>query len=198
MVLIDLTTTPAADLPWFAYKAHLRMGSGFTDDDLQDEVLESYLRASIAAIEARTGKILLTRTFAWSLTRWSSGGEQALPVAPVSSVVSIARADRAGVETLIEPETYVLQADTHRPKIMALSGSFLNPNMGGTITIQFEAGFGSDWDDIPADLRQAVFLLATHYYEKRSDTSGSSGLIPFGVMTLLEPYRNIRTFGARS
>jgi uncharacterized phiE125 gp8 family phage protein len=198
MVLIDLTTTPTGDLPWYAYKAHLRMGSGFTDDDLQDEVLESYLRAAIAAIEARTGKILLTRQLSWNLTRWSSGGEQALPVAPVSSVISIAREDRAGVETLIEDDTYVLQADTHRPKIKALSGSFLNPNMGGTITIQFEAGFGPTWADIPADLQQAVFLLATHYYEKRSDTSGSSGLIPFGVMTLLEPHRTIRTFGVRS
>jgi len=198
MVLIDLTTTPAGDLPWYAYKAHLRMGSGFTDDNLQDEVLESYLRAAMAAIEARTGKILLTRQFAWTLTRWASSGEQALPVAPVSSVISIARADRAGVETLIENDTYVLQIDTHRPKIKALGGSFLNPNVGGSVTIQFEAGFGPVWEDIPADLAQAVFLLATHYYEKRSDTSGSSGLIPFGVMTLLEPYRTIRTFGARS
>lgn len=198
MVLIDLTTTPAGDLPLYAYKAHLRMGSGFTDDNLQDEVLESYLRAAIAAIEARTGKILLTRQFAWSLTRWASSGEQALPVAPISHVISIARADRAGIETLVDESTYVLEKDTHRPKIKAMSGSFLNPNTGGTITIQFEAGFGPAWDAIPADIQQAVFLLATHYYEKRSDTSGSSGLIPFGVMSLLEPYRTIRTFGARS
>ena len=137
MVLIDLTTTPAGDLPWYAYKAHLRMGSGFTDDNLQDEVLESYLRAAMAAIEARTGKILLTRQFAWTLTRWSSNGEQALPVAPVTSIISIARADRAGVETLVEDDTYALEVDTHRPKINALSGRWVNRNMGGSITIQF-------------------------------------------------------------
>ena len=197
MVLIDLTTTPAADLPWYDYKAHLKLGSGFTDDDLQDEVLESYLRAAMAAIEARTGKILMTRQFAWTLTQWATTREQPLPVAPVSSIISITKADRAGVETMLDAESYSLKADTHRPKILAVQGNFHNPNIGGSVTIQFEAGFGPVWQDIPPDLRQAVFLLATHYYEKRSDTSGSSGLIPFGVMSLLEPYRTIRTFGAR-
>ncbi len=197
MVLIDLTTTPAADLPWYAYKSHLRMGSGFSDDSLQDEVLESYLRAAMAAIEARTGKILMQRQFAWTLTRWSSNTTQALPVSPVSAILSISKADASGVETMIDESTYRLEPDTHRPKVVAVGSSLVPPSNGGSVTIQFEAGFGPAWDDIPADLSQAVFLLATHYYEKRSDSSGAAGLIPFGVMSLLEPYRTIRTFGAR-
>ena len=31
----------------------------------------------------------------------------------------------------------------------------------------FDAGFGADWADVPADLRQAVLLLAAEYYEQR-------------------------------
>ena len=58
--------------------------------------------------------------------------------------------------------------------------------------IGFVAGFGAAWGDVPADLRQAVLMLATHYYEYRHDTSLSSGCMPFGVTSLLERYRPVR------
>ena len=56
MMLIEETAVPLAALPLAEFKAHLRLGTGFADDDIQDPVLESFLRAAMAAIEARTGK----------------------------------------------------------------------------------------------------------------------------------------------
>lgn len=198
MVLIDMTTTPTTDLPIDVYKAHLQMGSGFTDDNLQDEVLESYVRAAIAAIETRIGKVLMQRQFSWALTRWSDSSAQTLPVAPVGRIISITVADASGAETIIDPEKYAFEADSHRPRIVSLTGTLPRVSAAGNLTIVFEAGFGASWDDIPADLRQAVLLLAAHYYENRSNTSGAGGIVPFGVMSLIEPYRTIRNFGARS
>ncbi|MEP5760313.1 MAG: head-tail connector protein [Litoreibacter sp.] len=197
MMLEDLTTLASADLPIGAFRAHLRLGSGFTDDSLQDELLENYLRASLATIEARIGKVLLRRDFEWTLTRWSSDQEQPLPLAPVNTVTSVVRTDSSGAQTVIDPATYVLLPDTHRPKIVAKAGCFAQPIIGGTLSIQFSAGFGISWEAVPSDLRQAVMLLASHYYEYRTDTSGVSGLIPNGVKDLLETYRVIRTFGGR-
>ena len=52
MMLIEETTVPVAALPVAQLKDHMRLGSGFSDDGLQDTVLETYLRAAIAAIEA--------------------------------------------------------------------------------------------------------------------------------------------------
>ena len=69
-MLIEETAVPQAALPVNEFKAHLRLGTGFSDGDVQDMVLESFLRAAIAAIEARTGKILVERSFSWTLTRW--------------------------------------------------------------------------------------------------------------------------------
>jgi uncharacterized phiE125 gp8 family phage protein len=63
MMLIEETTVPDAALPVAEFKAHLRLGTGFGDDALQDPVLRSFLRAAMAAIEARTGKVLITRPF---------------------------------------------------------------------------------------------------------------------------------------
>lgn len=46
-----------------ALKDHLRLGSGFADDGMQDGLIEGYLRAAMAAIEGRIGKVLLARRF---------------------------------------------------------------------------------------------------------------------------------------
>lgn len=57
MMLVEETTVPLSALPVATFKDHMRMGSGFSDDGVQDGVLEGFLRAAVAAIEARTGKI---------------------------------------------------------------------------------------------------------------------------------------------
>ena len=62
-MLTEQTPIPDSALPIEAFKAHLRLGSGFEPDDLQSAVLQSFLRAAIAAIEARTGKALMQRDY---------------------------------------------------------------------------------------------------------------------------------------
>ena len=52
MNLIELTTIPSAEIPVRAFADHLKLGSGFADDGSQDDLLEGYLRAAMAAIEA--------------------------------------------------------------------------------------------------------------------------------------------------
>ena len=56
------------------------------------------------------------------------------------------------------------------------------------------AGYGPDWSDLPADLAQAVLMLAAHFYEFRHESAMSGQQMPFGVSTLIERYRNIRLF----
>lgn len=197
MVLVELTSVDLSVLPMEAFKAHLRLGTGFGEDTLQDEVLESYLRSALAAVEARIGKMLLSRDAVWELTQWSNQGAQPLPVAPVSSLLSIVLVDGAGDESPVDPARYRLERDAHRPRVVATGGSLPTVPANGRVKITFRGGFGLVWGDVPADLREAVFLLAAHYYENRTDTTGAAGLMPFGVMSLLDAHRTIRTLGAR-
>jgi len=195
MVLEDLTSIDLSDLPMDAFKAHLRLGTGFGEEDIQDEVLESYIRAAIAAIEARTGKVLLSRNMVWELTCWSSGTAQSLPVAPVSEITSVTLTDRVGTETMVDSARYKLERDMQRPKLVSIGTALPAVPTDGTVRIVFVAGYGSTWLELPPDLREAVFLLAAHYYENRRDQTGAGGLMPFGVMALLDSYRTIRTLG---
>jgi len=192
MMLIEETAVPQAALPLAEFKTHLRLGTGFADDDIQDPVLESFLRAAIAAIEARTGKILIVRSFSWTLTAWRDASGQALPVAPVTAITRLALRGLADEEEVIAPDHYRLERDIQRP-ILRPAGTVLPlvPS-GGTAEIAFEAGMAPDWGALPADLAQAVLLLAAHYYEYRSETTLSEGCMPFGVSSLLERYRTVR------
>ena len=58
------------------------------------------------------------------------------------------------------------------------------------------AGFGDAWSQVPADLAQAVILLAARYYDDRSQ-DGLRHALPFGVSALIERWRAVRTLAGR-
>ena len=194
MMLVEETSVPLAALPIAELKAHLRLGSGFAEDDVQDAVLESFLRAALAAAEARTGKVLIEREFSWTLENWRTAEAQVLPVAPVGSVNAVVLIDRVGVETVISADTYRLLQDRQRPRLCPVAGALPMVPTDGAVRVEMTAGFGPGWDGLPADLAQAVLMLAAHYYEYRHDTALSGGCMPFGVTSLLERYRPVRIF----
>lgn len=197
MMLMEQSQVPLAVLPIAQFKDHLRLGTGFGDDGVQDGVLETYLRVALAAVEARTGKVLIERDFAWTLSAWRDLGAQTLPVAPVSTITALVIVDRLSAETVIDAGKYLLDKDTHRPRIV--SSGFVLPSVpvAGSARIEFTAGFGPAWGDLPSDLAHAVMLLAAHYYEHRHEAGTSEGSMPFGVNALLDRYRNVRLFGGR-
>ena len=191
-MLIEETTVPDAVLPVEDFKTHLRLGTGFGTETTQDEVLVSFLRAAIAAIEARTGKILISRNFSWTLIFWRDRESQGLPVAPVSAIQRVVLVDRAGTQTEIAASDFWLEQDTQRPRLRSAGSALPMIPHGGSAVIEFASGYGTAWNDIPADLRQAVFLLAAHYYEFRHETTLSDGCMPFGVTSLIERYKVMR------
>ena len=197
MILTELSAPPLAALPLRAFAEHLRLGSGFADDGGEDAVLEVYLRAAMAAIEARLGRALLARPFAWTVSRWREEASQGLPVAPVVSVEAIRLRAADGGETEVEAEAWSVLRDAQRPRLVGRFGRAL-PRIprGGEAEVRFTAGYGAGWEEVPADLRQAVLLLAAHFYENRSESGAVAGTMPFGVLVLLEAYRATRIGGA--
>ena len=195
MMLIEETTVPDAALPVEQFKAHLRLGSGFGPDSVQDAVLVSFLRAAVAAVEARTGKVLIERDFVLSVSAWRAADVQVLPVAPVRAVTGMTGVDRAGVRVDVAPDVFWLQRDAHQPRVRSVAYALPPVPVAGAMEIAFRAGFGVGWADVPADLAQAVMLLASHYYEFRHETTLSEGCMPFGVTSLIERYRVMRLGG---
>lgn len=199
MMLIEETTVPDAALPVDEFKAHLRVGSGFGTDTLQDAVLSGFLRAAMAAIEARTGKMLLIRDFSWNLTMWRDLSAQTLPVAPVRVITGLEMVLRDGSRDPVANDLFWLEQDQSRPRVRSVGACLPAIPYAGAVVVNFQAGYGEVWGGIPADLRQAVMLLASHYYEYRNETALSDGCMPFGVTSLIERYKVMRLWsGARA
>lgn len=196
MMLNELTQVPVVALPVAALKAHLRIGSGFTDDGMQDGLMVSYLRAALAVIEGRIGKAVLSRRYGLVLENWRDMQAQTLPLAPVSVIHAVRLVDAAGSVSLLEPTRYRLARDPHRPRLVANSTSLPAIAPGGHAEIEFEAGFGEDWMAVPQDLAQATMLLSAEYYEMRHDGGmGDGGGLSPTILTLLERWRTVRVLG---
>lgn len=191
MMLIEEAVIPDTGLPVDRFKAHLRLGTGFGEDTLQDGVLRGFLRAAIAAIEARTGKILFERAFSLVLSGWQNAMSQAFPIAPITAITDVHLVDWLGQEQALDPTSYWLEQDTHRPRLKPRAMLLPAVPEDGSVRISFTAGYPPNFDDMPADLAQAVLMLAAHYYEFRNETALPSGCMPFGVSSLIERYRSM-------
>ena len=83
-------TSKRAMPPVAALRRHLRLGSGFEpiEDETEEAALAGFLRAAIATVEARTGKVLLTRVFRLRLEDWRDPAGQPLPPQPSANEIS--------------------------------------------------------------------------------------------------------------
>ncbi|ARE38457.1 hypothetical protein RGUI_0316 [Rhodovulum sp. P5] len=175
----------------------MRLGTGFADDGSEDALVEALLRTAISAIEGRTSKVLLSRSFTWVVSAWRGLERQELPVAPVSSISALRLVDPVSGNNEIAPERYRLERDAHAPCLFWRGGFLPSLPVGGSAEIDFDAGFGSAWASVPEDLGHAVFLLAAHYYEHRAESSAAETGIPFGVSALADRWRHIRIGGGQ-
>lgn len=195
MVLEETGAVPGAVLPVAALADHLRLGTAFQGEAAQAGLLESHLRAALAVVEGRIGKALIARGFRLVLAGWRGDGAQPLPVAPVSAVTEVALVDATGARVVLEAGRFRLERDMHRPKLVAVSGALPVVPAGGRVEISLTAGFGAAWADVPADLRQAVMLLAAQFYEARHDAGDGVAGLPVAVQALIERWRTVRILG---
>lgn len=202
MMLKEQGGIPQAALPLAAFRAHLRLPEGVPSgphEAAEEAALERALRAAIAAIEARSGKALIARTFELQLTRWRDAQAQLLPVAPVAQIDTVVLRDAEGVAEPVDPERWRLEPDLHRPALVASAMLLPQIPRGSRAEIVFQAGFGAGWDDLPADLAQAVMMLAAQYWEERhagaSHAAGPGAAVPFGLAALVDRWRVPRGFG---
>ncbi|MGX9354126.1 head-tail connector protein [Roseobacteraceae bacterium S113] len=191
MILEEVAQVPVSDLPMAELRDHLRLGTGFGEDSLQDSVLESFLRAALTAIEGRVAKALIARDFVLKLNQWKRPDAQDLPLAPVVRVATVTLFDGNDIGSTLAATTYRLREDASVPQLVSRGACLPRIASQGMASVAFTAGYGS-WVDVPSDLRQAVLLLAAHYYENRNETRLGEGCMPFGVTALLERYRVVR------
>jgi uncharacterized phiE125 gp8 family phage protein len=162
-------------------KAHLKL-----DGMEEDGLLGALIAAARVAVETEIRRVLISQNWRAIVERWPRLGV-VLPVAPARSVEAVRAIDWTGAATVLDAENYEFDAIDFSVRLAA-------PVPGAMrYEIDFTAGFGASGIDVPQPLRQALLLLATHWYEHRSAVvmGESPSANPEGWRALVAPWRRM-------
>lgn len=154
----------------------------------EDAMIERFVAAARESLEAETSRQLITATWEQYFKRFPDVIE--IRKLPVASITSVAYVDTAGdSQTLTVTTDY--QTDLASPNRPAR----IKPAYGKTwpstraqfnaVTVRFTAGYGGA-DDVPSRIKQAILMLAAHFYENREPVADRQKfLVPLALQSLI-------------
>ena len=165
------------------------------DSAVEDPVVASLILAARLHIEGALDIAMVTQSWSLFVDCWPEDGRVSIPVGPLKSVDSVKVYDADDTAQTVSPETYVVDLSSLRPRLVRQAGAVW-PTPGrpaNGIEIALTAGYGDTTDKVPQPIRQAVLMLAAHWYEQREPVVFERlDELPHGVADLLKPYRQVR------
>jgi len=183
---LTILSPPAAEpVTLSEVKDHLRV----THTD-EDALITGLAVAARNAVEARGQIALVAQGWRLSLDVAPSR-EFILPLAPVLSVDEVSVVNGAAEWNVLEDSVYDFAPGS--PGRIRCKGAWPTPAVSlNGVRIDFTAGW-PDGLSVPADLKQAVKLLAASFYENR-EAAGENRVyaIPGAIDALIAPHRQVR------
>lgn len=163
----------------------------------EDALLTGLISAARTHLERLTGRSFCTTSWRYSQDRWpcadgrySPRGAILMPRPPLLSVTTVAYTSAAGVYTILPSADYEVDADSEPARIGPAYGKTwptIRPSLGA-VQVEYQAGYGAA-DDVPTPLKQAIKMLAAHWYEHREAVDvGAWGELPMAVQSLAWSY----------
>lgn len=197
---LERTSAPAALLTVADVKAHLRK-----DHDFENTLFAALIMVVSPLIDGRYGYLqgaANLQTWKLRLPYFPSCRRLELPLAPLSSVVSVKYFDASNVEQTVSASDYQINTRVV-PGFIELQPVATWPatyERIDAVTIEFIAGYAADAPEL-ATIKQAALLLIGDYYVQRGDGGGGDGgmtqfqLNATGirnptVLALLDPFRH--------
>lgn len=166
MRIQTLVTAPSS-LPVTVQEAkdHLRV---FFDDD--DILIERLIKVATAKVEQDLQRKLITQTWKMFFDKFPVVRKIDVLFGDLQSVTHIKYTDSDGTQATFASDDY--DVDTYSVPGMIRLGyqknwptDTLYPT--NPIEIQFVTGYGDTATDVPQDIRAAILLMISHYYENR-------------------------------
>lgn len=203
-------------------KDHLRV-----DGAEEDASLGALGAAAVTLIESYLGLALVDRPVVIYLDAWPSaparpaveawwsgvaegaitelqqaGYHAPLPVRPVAAVDTVEITTASGDTVIWQAENYYLKKGLSPALVRKYGRAWPVPGTASEgIKIKATAGFGPDWNHVPAGIRQALLMLVTHLYYNRGQVQGAVGapatgggnpITASGAAGMLTAYREMR------
>ncbi|NWG72921.1 MAG: hypothetical protein HXY23_15135 [Parvularculaceae bacterium] len=194
MALVPVSGPAVEPVSLAEAKAHLRVTGA-----AEDLLVASLVTAARVHIELTLSRAFITQGWSWFIDAWPAGATLPLPLSPVQSIGAI-RVLAAGDEIVtLPPSAYLLDGAAQPSRVIAKSGSWRDGTpapayAANGIEIQLIAGYGPLPSDVPQPIRQAILLLAAHWFERREAVEIGQPSLPLPVMVgdLLSPFREVR------
>lgn len=169
------------------FKAHARI---YHSED--DAYIATLILSATQVIEHETRRALINRSFTLQLEGFPADGEIILPRSPLSTVSSVTYTDAAGATQTLSASDYNTYSVNGVGRVV-LKSTASWPTTQGTgaldVSVTFTAGYGASSASVPAALRHAVLLQATHMYDNRTAVAPAQLYeIPRAVERLIVQY----------
>jgi uncharacterized phiE125 gp8 family phage protein len=170
-----------------------------TDDNL----IDSYIRAATAMIEARTNRCFVTQTRKCVLNGLTDSryvhGDKIYPArSPIKSVTSITYVNSSAGTTSTMPSSDYVVSTYERPGCISLAYNASWPSVRSqpnNVTVTYVAGHSTISSGVPHNVKLAIQQVVAHWYRNReSHLDQSMSELPFGVAALLES-EHLETYG---
>lgn len=167
-MITELVTGPET-LPVTPAELRRNVWEVYEPDVTSDTYFTELLTRATAHVETITGRKLVSQTWRGYLDVWPAGKTAIeLPFGRVTSIVRFAWLGADAVDHVLAASTnYIASLAGYWPKVVPVqywpAGELFPVD---PIRIEFVAGFGAA-AVVPADLKQAILLLAAHWYKNR-------------------------------
>lgn len=159
--------------------------------------LANHVPAAQAWVERVTARKLILQTWKAFYDCFPREGYISIPFGQLSSVTHVKYTDTAGTQTTFSSDYWEIST-SREPGVLALSYGCSWPSSTLRVLDPIEIQFVCGWttaEAVPADLRAAILMLATHFYENRSAIEiGDSAVVTskkveMGVEALIANWR---------
>jgi uncharacterized phiE125 gp8 family phage protein len=181
---LQLIAAPASEPVSLAEaKEHLRVDHGE-----EDALILRLIKSAREMAESLTGRAFITQS--WKLWRdgWPRTRVIAIPKPPLAAVTSVTAVSRSGTESVLSSDAYIVDSASVPGRVVFKFTASLPIDLAGinSVSVAFQAGYGTTGASIPAAIRNAMVDLIAHLYESRGHAPVEP---PAAVFAQLAPFR---------
>ena len=167
-------------------KSHLRV-----DWDDEDDELQAYLEAAVETLDGPKGQLasaIVSQT--WHHVCGGADHWRVRLTADPVALVSIKYLDGDEVEQTATLADFRVESDGFDYAVVPVTGKSWPDMACRADALRITYTTGAEVSDVPKPLKQAVKLLAAHWYKEREHAAAVNlREIPFAVSTLIQPYK---------
>lgn len=195
LVRITAPTRPAISLEEAKDQVALYGGDGSLDP-----LIQRYCNAATEFVERYTGRALITQTWRLSLNHfpcydptYRRNAELRIPRPRLQSVTSIQYDDENGITQTLDSSLYRATTDLEPARIEPTYNQVWPAIrcQREAVRITYVAGYGDTEESVPEDIRHAILLMVSQWFNFRQPSEETRAIIdvPLSAKWLLDGYR---------